>query len=832
MQGIGEVTGLTDQQVEESRRLHGGNILQTGRRHTILRAVGRALKEPMLILLFAASAVYFISGSIADGLFMVFAIVMVSIISLYQESRSRNAIRAIKQLSQPKIKLIRNRTTGKFPIEEIVVGDYFIVEEGEIVPADGTIIQANDFSLNEAIITGESFPIARSALKDNLVLRGTQVLTGSAVCQATRTGMQTRIGQIGKSIEDVQPAHSPLQVQLKDFVRKMALTGIAIFIAIWLVGFLRTYLFTESFMHALTLAMSVLPEEIPVAFSTFMALGAWRLTRAGIIVKDTRTIETLGCATVICIDKTGTITKNEMSLAAVYDYSTHTVYASKDFARAKGVITAAMWASESRPFDPMEKALHQAYAQVAEHDFRPRAVMVHEYPLSGTPPFMTHVFQDEHGNRTVATKGAPESVMRLCNLSPSDIESINQVLNDLLEKGYRVLAVADAHADTSNLPQDQHEFSLAFRGLVAFHDPPKENIASVLEKFYKAGIIVKLITGDHTTTTKTIASEINFKKAEDVITGEDLLRLPESERIATINNTNIFTRMFPEAKLKVVEALKKQDHIVAMTGDGVNDGPALRAAHIGIAMGKKGSEVAKEVSDLVLSNDDLSGMVEAVAAGRKIYDNLKKAIQYVISIHIPIILIVFVPLVLAWPYPAVFAPVHVIFLELIMGPTCSIIYENEPIEPGIMHQKPRVFSKSFFKGAELITSLVQGLAISVGLLYIYWYAVLHHQDLETTTSMIFLSLISANLILTLVNRSFFQPAWVTITYKNKLLPLILAVTITVVTIILNVPVLRAFFAFGELTFSQAMVSMAAGVVSVIWFEVVKWRNRLSQSSSS
>jgi Ca2+-transporting ATPase len=573
--------------------------------------------------------------------------------------------------------------------------------------------------------------------------------------------------------------------------------------------------------------MSILPEEIPVAFSTFMALGAWRLMKMGVIVKQTKTVETLGSATVICTDKTGTITENNMQLASLYDAKSGKLY--EYYATSKeavlDLIETAMFASEPLPFDHMEIALHKAYEEIATTDERKNFKMVHEYPLGGRPPMMTHIFENKSGNRIIACKGAPEKIIECCKLSGSDKITILEQLNHLTEQGYRVLGVAKSTYGGKEFLANQEDYEFNFIGLVSFYDPPKKNINDVFNKFYKAGIKVKMITGDTKATAQTIAKQVGLRDAENAIDGEALMLLSAADLNKTVMETNIFTRMFPEAKLKIINALKGQQQIVAMTGDGVNDGPALKAAHIGIAMGIAGSEIAKNASSLILENDDLGKMVDAVAMGRRIYSNLKKAIQYIISIHIPIILTVFLPLVLGWVYPSIFTPVHVIFLELIMGPTCSIIYENEPIEKNLMLQAPRPFTNSFLNWKELNISIFQGLAITAANLAIYQYAVYYGNNEDTTRTMVFITLISANIFLTLVNRSFYYSVITTLKYKNNLLAGIILLTLLLMSIILFVPFINHFFKFEIPDVKETIFSISAGFVSVIWIELYKYYKR-------
>ena len=494
-----DTKGLTNEQVLIARKKYGNNQLDYKKENGFLEAIKSLAKEPMIILLLVASFIYFISGDTGDGIFLASAIVLIAIISLYQNSRSRNALEKLKNFTQPNCKVIRDGKVEEIKSEDLVVGDSLMIEEGTSITADGIIVHSNDFSVNESILTGESLSVYKDHTKvDNLIYRGTTVASGLAIATITAIGNETKLGKIGKSLESIKEEKTPLELQINNFVKKMVIAGSVVFVIVWAINYFRSYNVLDSLLKALTLAMSILPEEIPVAFTSFMALGAWRLMKMGIVVKQMKTVETLGSATVICTDKTGTITENKMSLAKLFALASQKITNPNDALNdaEKLLIKLSMWASEPIPFDPMEVALHMAYIDLHVEDERPNFKLIHEYPLGGKPPMMTHIFEDKNCNRIIA-------------------------------------------------------------------------------------------------------------------------------------------RMFPEAKLKIINALKALQQIVAMTGDGVNDGPALKAAHIGIAMGKKGTEIAKQAASLILTEDDLSKMVDAVAMGRRIYGNLKKAIQYIISIHIP-----------------------------------------------------------------------------------------------------------------------------------------------------------------------------------------------------
>ena len=818
------IKGLSNDEVIASRKKWGSNSLEHQQKNHLLISIIEMVKEPMFLLLVAAASIYYITGDYADGIFMTTAIVLVAAISLFQEARSRNAIDALKKLSQPKCKVIRNGELIEISSDEIVKGDSVQVEEGTFIPADAIIVQSNDFSVNEAILTGESLSVFKNETSEiKQVFQGTIVATGLAICEVTAIGNQTSLGKIGKSLESIVEEKTPLQLQITNFVKKMSIIGLVIFGIVWGLNYYHSNSILDSLLKALTIAMSVIPEEIPVAFASFMALGAWRLMKMGIIIKQTKTVETLGSATVICTDKTGTITENKMSLAQLYIFDSNAIIDTNEKLNpeAEEVLSYAMWSSEPIPFDAMEIAIHDAYAKLESVDERSNYKLIHEYPLGGKPPMMTHVFEDATGKRVIAAKGAPEALIEVSRLSDKEKKQVIVAIETMAKEGYRVLGVGITSFNEKVFPQTQQEFGFQFKGLVAFYDPPKDNIQDVFETFYKAGIQVKIVTGDNAATTSTIAKQIGFKDADKVLNGDELMLMDEATLKVKVMETAIFTRMFPEAKLKIIQALKDNSQIVAMTGDGVNDGPALKSAHIGIAMGKKGTEIAKQAANLILIDDDFSKMIDAIAMGRKIYVNLKKAIKYIISIHIPIILIVFIPLALGWIYPTIFNPVHIIFLELIMGPTCSIIYENEPMERNLMLEKPRPLTSTFFNLKEITISIIQGLVITLGLLFVFQFCVSEGYSEKYTRTTIFLTLIMSNIFLTLENRSFYYSIFTTLRYKNNLVLVIIGITIGITSLLLFVPVFSKFFLFEKVDIYQIGLSFLVGFVSVLWIEFYK-----------
>ncbi len=823
--------GLTTEGITDSREKHGSNTIEMQEDRVFWHVLKEVVTEPMFIILLAACIIYFVVGQYQEGIIMLVSILIVAGISLFQEYRSRNAIQALKKLSAAKANVIRNGLPTEIPAEEIVVNDLLLLEEGAVVAADGLILTTNDFSLNESILTGESFAVIKNAENNNSVYKGTLVTSGSASVKVTEVGLKTMFGKIGLSMQEIRMEKTPLQNQIRSFVKNMVWIGVVAFLIVVGFNYYQSSNLVQSFLQGLTLAMSILPEEIPVAFSTFQALGAFRLLRNNIIVKQPQFVETLGSATVICSDKTGTLTQNKMSIAWLYDAVSKTsIHVKDDNALPSDLIEYAMWSSETNPFDPMEKAIHLLYEKNAATDKRKLFTQVHEYPIGGKPPMMTHIFKSENGETIIAAKGGPEGILRQSNLSTAELKHIEEQSLAYAKLGLRVLGVGKGSWNEKNWPATQEEFAFEFLGLIAFQDPPKENMVETIKTFREAGIAVKMITGDYAETALAIADQVQLSHNHEVLTGKEVLHLTKEQLQQKVKDVNIYARMFPEAKLKVIDALKENGEVVAMTGDGVNDGPALKAAHIGIAMGLRGSEVAKSAASLILTDDDLAHMTDAVALGRKIYDNLKKAIQYIVSIHIPIILIVTLPLLLAWKFTNIFSPVHVIFLELIMGPTCSIIYENEPMEPGTMQRPPRKMGATFLSLKQLSISIIQGLMITAGCLGIGYYYLQQGADETTLRTIIFITLLFSNIFLTLVNRSFYYSIFKTLSYKNNLVPLIIGITLLFILSIIFVPFVRDLFQLNLLSLPVIASCIVVALVSTLWIEIWKLFKRINNQN--
>ncbi len=820
---VGNLQGLLQEQIPSLREQYGKNVFHTGSHNRFLRIVWNIFREPMFILLVIACTLYFILGNIGEGTMMAIAMVIVTAISLYQEVKSSRALESLKQFTEPKITVIRDGKEQVIRNEELVPGDIILLEEGMKVPADALLLQENDLSVNESIVTGESLPVEKNETAGHSFLyMGSTIESGKCIARVTATGNNTVLGKIGKSVEEYNPPKTLLQVQINKFVRRLAFFGLMGFIIILLVNYLHYREFATSLLFALTLAMSAVPEEIPVAFSSFMALGAYKMGKLGIISRQPQVIENLGAVTVICLDKTGTITENKMQVKTIYDYRQDMIIDVSDNTRLQNndLLLTAILASESNPFDSMEKAIWETYQLHTSGDLHSGFKMVYEYPLEGRPPMMTHVYQYGN-NKVIAAKGAAERILKVCKLEDATSKKIIQHVQSFAAKGYRVIGVATAGHSDSELPASQDDFDWRFMGLLALYDPPKKNMKDVIERISQAKIEIKLLTGDYAETAINIADQVGILNHKPGISGTEVMNMEEEELRAVVKNISVFARMFPDAKLKVINALKANGEIVAMTGDGVNDAPALKASDIGIAMGKRGTETARQASDLILTDDDLEKMVTAISEGRKIFSNLIKAVRYIIAIHIPIILTASLPVALGWLYPNIFTPIHVIFLELIMGPTCSIFFENEPVEKNVMLSGPRERTAGLFKRDELLTGIVQGLAITTGVLILYYIFMHDRYSIEETRSIVFTTLILSNVFLTFASRSFTRTLYYTSRYKNRLAPVIIIVSASFLLLLHLVPAIRDLFQLASISFGEFWICFGVAFASVMWFEVYK-----------
>lgn len=816
---IGDIKGLPEADITLLQRQFGKNVLKKGRSQ-LWQIVLNIIREPMFLLLVLACTLYFVLGQNGEGLLMLTAVTFVTAISIYQDIRSARALAALKAYTEAFVSVIRGGVQKSIRAEDLVPGDTILLEEGNRVPADAIILKANDLSVNESIITGESFPVDKDPLPgENLLFHGSTINTGSCYAQVTKTGDNTSLGRLGKSISSYSVPHTHLQTQVSRFVKWLAIFGIMAFLVIWLINYTQSHQLAQSLLLGLTLAMAAIPEEIPVAFSSFMALGAYRMSKLRIISRQPQTIENLGAVNVLCLDKTGTITENKMTVQTVYNFENDQLV-SLDGPMNTTILGFAMLASEHEPFDEMEKAIHEAYSLYVKNFPFEKLKQVYEYPLLGKPPMMTHVYQ-HNDEKIIAGKGAPERIMQVCGLSGSTVHKVNRYISNQAQKGYRVIGVASAVHNKGKLPAHQDDFKWRFHGFICLYDPPKPNVDGALKKLYAAGIQIKLLTGDHAETAMNVARQTGFSGWQKYTTGEQVMNTTGIALNELVNDSVLFVRMFPEAKERVINTLKSEGNIVAMTGDGVNDAPALKAADIGIAMGKKGTEIARLAADLVITDDDLEKLPQAVQQGRTIFSNLKKAVGYIIAIHIPIICTASLPLLLGWQYANIFTPIHIIFLELIMGPTCSVFFEREPADQHIMLAAPRHKQTSLFRRDELLIYILQGVAITIGVLWLFYSSMSGGATLEATRTLVFTTLITSNLFLTFSNRSFNETIVRTIRYGNNLAPWVLLLSVLFLLLILLVPSVRDLFGLLPISFKSLMLCISVALVSAGWFEVYK-----------
>jgi len=827
---IDQPIGLSQVEISSLQKKYGKNIFQYEKQHRIVRLLFDVFREPMFILLIVACALYFILGEVSEGIMMSITMVIVAAISIYQDVKSSRAIDALRQYAEPKVKVIRDGVERITATEDLVPGDVMLLEEGMKVPADATVLQANDFTVNESIITGESLPVIKNEIDQfNLLYQGSTIESGKCIAKVEAIGNMTMLGKIGKAVSGYSYPKTLLQVQVNKFVRRLALFGLIGFLLILVVNYYHYRQFTTSLLFALTLALSAIPEEIPVAFSSFMALGAYKMSKLGIISRQAQIIENLGSVTVLCLDKTGTITENEMQVKNIYDFESDSVIDIEDAVAVNNrLLLFAALASESNPFDSMEKAIWNAYRTHIADKAYDSYKMIYEYPLEGQPPMMTHVYRDSISDTVVvAAKGAIERILRICNLEEPTLKKIMLHVNGFAANGYRVLGIAGAIHSTSAFPLDQDDFNWNFIGLLALYDPPKKNVKEVLKEIADAGIKVKLLTGDFSETALNIARQVGIDSRARTLDGAQVVAMNEEELKNAVHDSSIFTRMFPDAKLKVINALKANGEIVAMTGDGINDAPALKASDIGIAMGEKGTETARQASDLIITDDDLGKMVIAIRECRNTFNNLLKGIRYIISIHIPIILTASLPLLFGWAYPNIFTPIHVIFFELIMGPTCSIFFESEPVEKNLMLSPPRDRTQGLFTREELFIAITQGLTITTGVLVLYYVFMKQQHTIEETRTIVFTTMILSNVFLTFVSRSFTRSLYYTIRYKNNLAPLIILISSIFLLSLQFIGPVRHLFRMTTLTLNEFLLCFAVAFATVMWFEVYKmdlWRS--------
>ncbi len=817
---IKALKGLSEEEAAARIREEGYNEIPSTRRRSIFAIAADVAREPMFLMLVACGVLYLLLGDLQEALMLLFFVFVVMGITLYQERKTERALEALRDLSSPRALVLR---------------------EGDRVPADAALLWSLNMFVDESLLTGESVPVRKMAAAvaagfrpggDDLpyVYSSTLVVQGQGIAEVGAIGMGTEIGKIGKALRTVEPEETLLQKETGRLVRRLAVAGLTLCALVVVIYGATRADWLNGFLAGLSLAMATLPEEFPVVLTIFLALGAWRISRSQVLTRRVPAVETLGSATVLCVDKTGTLTQNRMTVGELF--------AGDEYLDMRGagrssipedfheLVEFGILASQIDPFDPMEKAIRELgdrYLAETEHIHGDWA-LVHEYPLSKELLSLSRVWSSPDGaDFIVAAKGAPEAIVDLCHLVPATAAALDPRIAALADRGLRVLGVARARFERPALPREQHDFAFEFVGLIGLADPVRPTVRSAIEECYAAGIRVVMITGDYPGTARNIAREVGLSPADDVITGPELDTLSDEEFRERVKRANIFARVVPEQKLRLVEALKANGEIVAMTGDGVNDAPALKAAHIGIAMGGRGTDVARESAALVLLDDDFSSIVRAVRLGRRIFANIKKAVAYIVAIHVPIAGMSFIPVLFQWPL--VLFPVHIVFLELIIDPACSVVFEAEREEADVMRRPPRKAGTPLFDRWTLAASVLQGLSVLIVVLAVYVIAGVRGQSENGARALAFTTLIIANLALILTNRSWTRTIPSTLRLPNTALWFVLLGAAVFLGLVLYVPALRDLFKFDFLHPLDLWICLVAGGVSVLWFEALKLVNR-------
>lgn len=823
------LSGLSEVEAAKQLETDGPNALPQAERRRLARLCLEIVSEPMVFLLIGCGVIYFFLGDRQEAFMLLGFLGVILGITLYQERKTERALEALRDLSSPRALVIRDGQKKRVAGRDVVRGDVVILSEGDRVPADGEILGCRNFYVDESLLTGESVPVVkaeRGTTLSSAVYAGTTVVGGSGVFRVAHTGNATELGKIGRVLQRAEVEPTKLQFETRKLVKVIATIAAALCLIVVVAFALTRSDWLGGLLAGLTLAMAILPNELPAVLTIFLALGAWRLSQKRVLTRRTPAIESLGMATVLCVDKTGTLTYNRMALRKLFSggkfhdlVDNRGVELPEDFHE---VVEYGILAGDKDPFDPMDRAFKQVgqdYLTRTEH-LHPDWTLVKQYPLSPDLLALSHVWKTSEGKPfPIATKGAPEAVVDLCHLEPAERTEIAARVKEMADAGLRVLGVAKARFREPSLPPKQHDFDFEFVGLVGLEDPVRPEVPGAIAECRTAGVRVVMITGDHPETAKSIARQIHLPNPESLLTGEDLNRLSDEELKERVRTTQVCARMVPEQKLRLIEALKSNGEIVAMTGDGVNDTPALKTAHIGIAMGQRGTDVARESASLVLLDDDFGSIVEAIRMGRRIYDNLQHAMAYLLAVHVPITGISVIPIF--FNLPLVLMPVHIAFLHLIIEPACSVAFEAEPTDPGVMRRPPRRLDEKLFSRSILIPTLWQGLSVLAVLLAVFLVALHRGQGEVDARTLAFTALIVANLGLIFTNRSWSASSFRTKGQANRAFWWVLGGSLFLLSLVLTVPRLRELFRFSELHAVDVGICLAAGLVSSLWFEALK-----------
>ena len=823
---------------EAAARLHrdGANALPAPPRSDIWNTATEVIREPMFAMLIVGAALYLALGETGDGILLLAAVVMVISLTLYHERRTDRALEALAELSAPRARVIRDGLEQKIPSREVVVGDLVIIAEGERVPADAILRRSGHLAVDESLLTGESLPVdKRPSLEvvrlapsgtheEHALYSGTLVTSGHGLCEVVRTGAHTELARIGRTLSGIDTGRTRLQEETHRVVRWLAIAAVLASTLVAVVHALTrggaTYAWEEGGLAGIAMAMSMLPEEFPVVLAVFLALGAWRLSQVNVLTRQVAAVEALGAATVLCVDKTGTLTRNHMTLSRM-TIDTHEL----ELAAAESLpnefeelLITALRASHPSAADPMDRALGEA-ARLFGTDALAVWEPIKEFPLTASRPMVTWIGR-ELGNtaRWACAKGAPEAIAELCRLPPATHVEMHRNITSLGGRGLRVLGVARTRLTEGPLPQPER-LAFDFLGLVAFVDPLRPEAPDAVAECRAAGIRVVMITGDNPTTATAIAREAGIERTASAATGRELETLDDTALILKVRETDVFARIRPEQKLRLVSALKNRGEVVAMTGDGVNDAPALKAADIGVAMGGRGTDVAREAADLVLLDDAFSSIVTGIRLGRRIYDNIRKASVFILAVHIPIAGLSMIPVMTGY-WPLLLLPVHIVFLEFIIDPACALVFESERAEPDVMRRKPRAANARLFSRRMVAVGVAQGVGMLVGCLttFLWWFGSVGVDQLRALT---FVTLVAAVLTLIIVNRSWTESALEMLRERNMPFFIVTLGSTVMLALALGVPMMSDLFSFAAFPVEFLVPAVGCGISSVVWFEWFK-----------
>ena len=846
--------GLSQVDAQARLKAEGYNELPRRDRRTLLRIVSEVLREPMLALLLGGGAIYLVLGDLEEALILLGFATLSVVITVVQETRTEHVLEALRDLTSPRALVIRDGLHIRIAGREVVRGDIIILSEGDRVPADAILVQSQSLQTDESLLTGESVPVRKTANGDiperedgppesrrpggddrPYVFSGSLVVRGTGIGEVIATGSRSEIGKIGQSLTTLETEPPRLQAQTRQLVRVFAVIGGAVSVlAVLLYGMLRGS-WLDAMLGGIALGMSMLPEEFPVVLTVFMAMGAWRISQARVLTRRAAAIEALGSATVLCTDKTGTLTQNRMSIAEFRPesggiYRPGTAAGVPLPESCLDLAEFGILGSAPDPFDPMEKAFHNlggeylaGTGRLHGRDFK----LLHSYGLRPDLLAMSQVWKtgEDHEECIVAAKGAPEAIARLCRLAAPGLAVLTQSVEAMAAEGLRVLGIARATFSGQEWPDSQGDFAFHLLGLVGLADPLRESVPAAVSDCRTAGIKVIMITGDYPATARAIASQAGIDAA-GLVTGDEIQQLSDTALSERVRSATVFARIMPEQKLRIVNALKKNGEIVAMTGDGVNDAPSLKAAHIGIAMGGRGTDVAREASSIVLLDDDFGSIVKSIRLGRRIYDNLRKATGFIFAVHVPIAGLALLPLLFG--LPILFGPMHIAFLEMVIDPVCSLVFEAETEEDDVMRRPPRSPDRPLVSGSLIGWSLVQGIFAFALVATIFIIALDRGMPEAEVRALAFFSLVLAIVSLIVVNRSFSASLLAAIRRPNPVLILVLAIVVAMLGLTLGWPFARDLFRFGPLHWNDLALTLGAGLLVLGGLELLKslWWRRL------